>query len=174
MEEFKNILNSKTFIIAIRVIGSLYLIVIIVNTVYAYGEYMYKTFLGSGLCGIIALGMTEYKGIGKKDINIGYIDLLKEKSIAISLATYTGTKNIIDSNTLANANELLLNAMERNTHKKTDVKNIEVNSVSEEDNNIIIITKVAEGSDPTITLFHEFTLMIVYVGNWGLPEKRKE
>lgn len=173
MEKLKKILNTKIFIITIRLIGSLYLITLIINTVYAYGEYMYKTFLGSGLCGIIALGMTEYKGIGKKDINIGYIDLLKEKSIAISLATYTGTKNIIDLNTLTNANELLLNAMERNTNKKTDVKNIEVDSVSEEDNNIIIITKVEEDSDLTTTLLHEFTYENIY-DQWVIVDFRED
>lgn len=92
-----------------------------------------------------------------KEINVDNKEYLKERSIAISLATYTGTKNIIDSNTSENTKELLLNAMERNTEKNINVKHIEVNSLSEEDNKIIIITKIEEGPALTTILFHEFT-----------------
>lgn len=67
MEKFKDIVNSKIFIKTIRLIGLFYLITIIINTICCYGEFMYKTFFESGLYGVIAFAMTEYKGIEKKE-----------------------------------------------------------------------------------------------------------
>jgi len=61
MKNIHDFFNKKQTILTIRGIGIIYLIAIIINTIFFYGQYMYETFLGSGLCGIIAAFMIGYK-----------------------------------------------------------------------------------------------------------------
>ena len=61
MEHIVKFMNKKSTIITIRAIGYIYIIAIVINTIFFYGQYMYKTFLGSGLCSVISFAMISYK-----------------------------------------------------------------------------------------------------------------
>jgi len=61
MEHIVKFMNKKSTIITIRAIGYIYIIAIVINTIFFYGQYMYKTFLGSGFCGVISIVMISYK-----------------------------------------------------------------------------------------------------------------
>lgn len=64
MDRVKNILNNNIFIKTIRTLGILYFVAITFNTIFLHEIHIFKTFLAFGLCGLIAIEMIMYKGIG--------------------------------------------------------------------------------------------------------------
>jgi len=88
--------------------------------------------------------------------NIDEIEYLKQKSIAISLATYTGSKNILEENSTGKATTELIDKMTKNTNDKVQVEKININASHKEGNKIVIITGIQEVPFKTI-LFHQFT-----------------
>ncbi|SCP96869.1 hypothetical protein [Anaerobium acetethylicum] len=54
-------MNRKSIIIAIRTIGYLYLIAMLINTIFFYDKYLYETFLSTHLFGVIDFFMITYK-----------------------------------------------------------------------------------------------------------------
>lgn len=57
----KQFLNCKPFVMTVRAVGWLYIIAILINTVFFYNRYLYQTFLSCGLFGVLAIHMTTYK-----------------------------------------------------------------------------------------------------------------
>ena len=64
MDRVKNILNNNIFIKTIRTLGILYFVAITFDAIFFNEIHMFKTFLTFGLCGLIAIQMIMYKGIG--------------------------------------------------------------------------------------------------------------
>ncbi|WMJ22247.1 hypothetical protein RBG61_09625 [Paludicola sp. MB14-C6] len=57
----KELLNNKKFIIAVRVIGWSYIILILVNTIFFYGKFLYKGPRIFDILGVVAVYMADYK-----------------------------------------------------------------------------------------------------------------
>lgn len=87
--------------------------------------------------------------------SINEIEYLKQKSISVSLATYTGSKNILVNNSTEKSRDYLLDIMFRNTNKEVLIEKIDVNSFEKKDKKIIITIKIQEKPFESI-LFHQF------------------
>lgn len=53
--------ERKSFILTIRFLGWIYYVVFLLNTLFFYDQYLYKTPLSSGIFGIISFYMMTYK-----------------------------------------------------------------------------------------------------------------
>lgn len=53
--------ERKSFILTIRFLGFIYHILFLLNTLFFYNQYLYKTPLASGIFGIISFYMMTYK-----------------------------------------------------------------------------------------------------------------
>lgn len=92
------------------------------------------------------------------------IEYLKQKSVAVSLAMYTGSENILNDNATGEAKEKLIDIMKLISKQKVLVENIDISTSYEDDGRITIITSIEEKPFKSI-LFHEFTYEYID-GKW--------
>ncbi|WP_066501789.1 hypothetical protein [Abyssisolibacter fermentans] len=93
--------------------------------------------------------------LNKDKTTVNEIEYLKQKSISVSLATYTGTKNILVNNSTEKSRDYLLDTMFRNTNKEVLIEKIDLNSFEKKDKRIIITISIQEKPFKSI-LFHQF------------------
>lgn len=100
--------------------------------------------------------------------SIDETEYIKEKSISVSLATYTGTKDILIKNSNNESRKYLLDTMERNIANDTIVQKVDINSIERNGNIITVIVKIEEEPFKSI-LFHEYKYELVD-GKWIIVE----
>jgi hypothetical protein len=80
-------------------------------------------------------------------------ELIKQKSISISLATYSGASNYLSDMSNENTYKYLLDTLKLNDNKKIDV--IKINSfVLNDDGSVNVVTEIYEKPFKTV-LFHD-------------------
>lgn len=94
------------------------------------------------------------------------IEYLEQKSIAISLATYTGTKSFLVDNSTSELKEKLLELVKKNSSKDVAIEYIKINTSFKEGERITVITSIEEKPFTSI-LFHNLTYEYVD-GKWLL------
>lgn|GEM_PF-2358335 len=94
------------------------------------------------------------------------IEYLKQKSITLSLATYTGTETIILNNSVDEAKERLLNRMVKCIDDNIKVKDIDINSYYKK-NSVLCFTVSIEEIPFKTAVFYVFTYKIID-GKWKI------
>ncbi len=94
------------------------------------------------------------------------IEYLEQKSIAISLATYTGSESFLLENSKPELKEILLDLAEKNSNKDVIVEHIKINTTYKEGESITVITMIEEKPFKSI-LFHNLTYEYIN-GKWLL------
>lgn len=80
----RRFIDCKPFVWTVRAVGYLYLIAILINTVFFYEQYLYHTFFVSEPFGVIAASMANYK-INWKEISkpIRYLSICFDIAILL-------------------------------------------------------------------------------------------
>lgn len=100
------------------------------------------------------------------------IEYLEQKSIAISLATYTGSESFLLENSKTELKEILLDLAEKNLNKDVIVEHIKINTTFKEGESIIVITMIEEKPFKSI-LFHNLTYEYIN-GKWLLAKLEED
>lgn len=101
------------------------------------------------------------------------MEYLEQRSVAISLATYTGSESFLLENSKPELKEILLELAEKNSKKDVVVEHIKINTAFKEGESIIVITMIEEKPFNTSILFHNLTYEYID-GKWLLVKLEED
>lgn len=97
------------------------------------------------------------------------VEYVKQKAITLSLSTYTGTENILVQNSADSIQQYLLNTMNINKEKKTEIIEVKINSFNINNDKTINIYVAIEEKPFKSILFHQMKFEKID-GIWKLTD----
>lgn len=133
---------------------------------------MYKKNVALIVVMLIILINLQGCATNQDDNKFDAVEYLEQKSIAVSLATYTGSESFLLENSKPELKGILLDLAEKNLNKDVIVEHIKINTTFKEGESIIVITMIEEKPFKSI-LFHNLTYEYIN-GKWLLVKLEED
>lgn len=133
---------------------------------------MYKKNVALIVVMLIILINLQGCATNQDDNKFDAVEYLERKSIAVSLATYTGSESFLLENSKPELKGILLDLAEKNLNKDVIVEHIKINTTFKEGESIIVITMIEEKPFKSI-LFHNLTYEYIN-GKWLLVKLEED